>query len=53
MACERSEISMFVKDNGVDIFFVIEEWLSSQGDEAKTVELSPSGFYVKSFQRQS
>ena len=34
-------------------FFVTETWLSAQGDEAKTVELSPSGFDVKSFPRQS
>ena len=30
-----------------------ETWLSAQGDEAKTVELAPCGFDVKSFQRQS
>ena len=30
-----------------------ETWLSAQGDEAKTVELAPSGFGVKSFPRQS
>ena len=30
-----------------------ETWLSAQGDEAKTVELLPSGFDVKSFPRQS
>ena len=33
--------------------FVTETWLSAQGDEAKTVELAPSGFDVKSFPRQS
>ena len=53
MACKRSEISTFIKDNGVDLFFVTETWLSAQGDEAKTVELAPSGFDVKSFPRQS
>ena len=53
MACERCEISTFVKDNGVDLFFVTETWLSAQGDEAKTVELAPSGFDVKSFPRHS
>ena len=47
MACKRSEISTFIKDNGVDIFFVTESCLSAQGDEAKTVELAPSGFDVK------
>ena len=30
-----------------------ETWLSAQGNEAKTVELAPSGFDVKSFPRQS
>ena len=30
-----------------------DTWLSAQGDEAKTVELAPSGFDVKSFPRQS
>ena len=30
-----------------------ETWLSVQGDEAKTVELAPSGFDVKSFPRKS
>ena len=30
-----------------------ETWLSAQGDEAKTFELAPSGFDVKSFPRQS
>ena len=53
MACKRCEISMFRKDNGVDLFFVTETWLSAQGDEAKTAELAPSGFDVKSFPRQS
>ena len=53
MACKRCEISTFIKDNGVDLFFVTETWLSAQGDEAKTAELATSGFDVKSFPRQS
>ena len=53
MACKRCEISVFIKDNGVDLFFVTETWLSAQGDEAKTVELAPSGLDVKSFPHQS
>ena len=53
MAGKRCEISTFIKDNGADLFFVTETWLSAQGDEAKTVELAPSGFNVKSFPRQS
>ena len=53
MACKRCEISTSIKDNGVDLLFVTETWLSAQGDEAKTVKLAPSGFYVKSLPRQS
>ena len=53
MSCKRCEISTFIKDNGVDLFFVTETWLSAQGDEAKTAELASSGFDVKSFPRQS
>ena len=53
MACKRCEISTFIKDNGVDLLFVTETWLSAQGNETKTVELAPSGFDVKSFPRQS
>ena len=53
MACKRCEISTFIKDNSVDLFFVTETWLSAHGDEAKTAELAPSGFDVKSFPRQS
>ena len=32
MACKRCEISTFIKDNGVDLFFVTETWLSALGD---------------------
>ena len=53
VACKRCEISTFIKDNGVDLLFVTETWLSAKGDETKTVELVPSGFDVKSFPRQS
>ena len=52
IACKRCEISMFIKDNDIEIFFVTKTWLSAQGDEAKTVELAPSGFDVKSFPRE-
>ena len=46
MACKRCEISTFIKDNGVDRFFVTETWLSAQGDEEKTAELAPSGSII-------
>ena len=44
MACERCEISTFMKDNGADLFIANETCLSAQGDEEKTAELAPSGF---------
>ena len=44
MACKRCDISTFIKDNGIDLYFVIVTWHSAQGDEAKTVKLAPSGF---------
>ena len=53
MAGKRWEISTFIKENGVDLFLVTKQWLSTQGDEAKTVELAPSWFDEKSFPRQS
>ena len=53
MACKPCEISTLKKDNGVEFLFVTETWLSVQGDEAKTVELAPCGFDVKSFPRKS
>ena len=52
IACRCCEISTFIKIMALT-FFVTETWLSAQGDEAKTVELAPSGFDVKSFPRQS
>ena len=53
MVCKRCEISTFIKYNGADLFYVTETWLGALGDEAKSVELAPSGFDVKSFPRQS
>ena len=44
MARKHCETSTFIKDNGVELFFVIETWLSVQGDKTKTVE-----FDVKSY----
>ena len=43
MACKNCEISTLIKDTGVDLFLPTETWLSAKGDEAKTVELAPSG----------
>ena len=38
MASKRYEISSSIKNNGVDVVFVTELWLSAQTDEAKTDE---------------
>ena len=51
MACKPCEVSTFIKHNDADLLFVTETWLRAHGDEAKTVELAPSGFDVKSFPR--
>ena len=41
---------MFIKDNnGINLVFVSETWLSFHGDEVRTAELTPSGFDIKSF----
>ena len=37
MACRRCEISTYIKDNGVDLFFLLKHKIGAQGDEAKTV----------------
>ena len=48
MACKRCEISIYIKDNGID-FSVIEICHGVHSEEAKIVEIAPSGFEVKSF----
>ena len=53
MAYRRCEISTSTNDNGVDLFFVTETWLSVHGDDAKPVELARSASYVKILPRQS
>ena len=53
IACRRCEISTFIKDDGVDLFFLTETWPSAQGEEAKSFKLEPSVFDVKTFPRQS
>ena len=52
MDCDRCETSTFVKDSGVDLYLWMRH-VFVQGDEVKTAELTPGGFDVKSFPRQS
>ena len=35
VACKHCEISTFLKDNDVDLFFATETWLSAHGDKRK------------------
>ena len=53
MACKRSEMSTYIRQNGIDLLFVSETWLSAQGDKAKIFELSQSGLLTISLPRQS
>ena len=45
MACKRCEISTFINDDGGDLYFMRETWLSAQGDEASTVEFVCTAFH--------
>ena len=42
---------MTVLEHHVDIFYVTESWLESQGDEAKCNDLAPPGCSTLSFPR--
>ena len=37
MACTRCEISTFIQDNGADLIFVTEAWISGHVDRAKPI----------------
>ena len=50
---KRAEISTFVTDTRIDLFFITETWLNHRGDEAKIAELAPSGYSAHSFPRRS
>ena len=50
---KRAEISTFVTDTRIDLFFITETWLNYRGDEAKIAELAPSGYSARSFPRRS
>ena len=48
---KRTEIVNFVRDEDVDMMFLTETWMKTQGDEAECVDLSPPGYTFKSFPR--
>ena len=50
---KRCKISNYINDNAIDLIFLTKTWLRSNGDEAKTADLAPSGYAVKSFPRPS
>ena len=45
---KRVAISDFILENAVDIMFVTETWLETYGDEAKRVDIIPTGYCMKS-----
>ena len=53
MAGKHCEISTYIRDNGIDLFFVSEVCLNAHGDEVRTVSLPPGGFDIKYFLHQS
>ena len=50
ISVRRSEINNFILDHQIDVFFIVETWLKSVGDEAKMADLTP-GYATKSFPR--
>ena len=42
-----------IVDNAVDIVFVTETWLKTYGDEAKRVDMTPTGYCMKSVPRST
>ena len=48
---KRSEINNFILDHQIDVFFIVETWLKSVGDEAMIADLTPSGYATRSFPR--
>ena len=48
---KRVAISDFIVDNAVDIMFVTETWLKTYVDEGKCVDITPTGYCMKSVQR--
>ena len=49
----RTDICDFIIDNNVDVLFITETWLKQDGDEAKLFDLTPAGYSIKSFPRNS
>ena len=48
---KRSEISNFILDHQIDVFFIVETWLKGVGNEAKIADLTPFGYATRSFLR--
>ena len=46
---KRTEIVEFIRDEDVDVMFLTEAWMKTQGDEAKCADLSSPGYTFKSF----
>ena len=48
---KRTKTVEFVKDECVDISFLTEAWMKTDGDESKCVDLTPPGHKLRSFPR--
>ena len=49
----RIQIVEFLQDQFIDILFLTETWLKTEGDEAKHAHLCPPGFKIKSLPRET
>ena len=50
---KRTEIKEFFTDQAIDILFITETWLKPSDDEIKCTDLTPLGYTINSFARNS
>ena len=53
-SCRQKTLAIHdaVSDNKFDVAFFTETWLYSQGDEAYVAQMTPEGYFTKSFPRE-
>ena len=50
---KRTEITSYIAEEDVDIFFLTESWIKPRGHESIIADLTPSGYSLKSYPRCS
>ena len=50
---KRSDIRNFILYHQIDFLFIVETWLKGVGDEAMIADLTPSGYFTRSFLGQA